>query len=123
MNKDFWAFADRLVAVSRVVIERSKGSAHLGDPGIVYPVDYGYLEGTTSTDGAGVDVWVGAAAGPAASQDQPVSAFLLTVDLTKKDAEVKLLIGCSDEETRAIMDLLDSLGSLRCLLVRRPVAP
>ena len=26
---------------------------------VIYPFDYGYLENTTTSDGGGIDVWVG----------------------------------------------------------------
>lgn len=59
MNDDFWTALDALVAQSRVVIDRPRGSAHPRYPHVVYPLDYGYLDGTSSMDGAGIDVWRG----------------------------------------------------------------
>ena len=43
-NSDFWTAAETLVAQSRIVIDRPKGSAHPRYPDFLYPVDYGYLE-------------------------------------------------------------------------------
>lgn len=42
-------------------------------------------------DGAGIDVWVG-------SGEKQVDAIMCTVDLIKKDSEIKILIGCMEEE-------------------------
>ena len=39
---DFWQYLERLVAGSRVIIDRPKGSRHPQFPNIVYPLDYGY---------------------------------------------------------------------------------
>ncbi len=94
---DFWQYLKRLVAGSRVIIERPKGSQHPRNPEIVYPQDYGYLEGTNSGDGGGIDVWVGA------SGTRELSALVLTVNLHKRDAEIKILLGCSKDEIKTIL--------------------
>ena len=47
----FWAAAEELVATSEIVIDRPKGSRHPQLPEVIYPVAYGYLRGTTATDG------------------------------------------------------------------------
>jgi inorganic pyrophosphatase len=41
---------------------------------LIYPLDYGYLEGTCGGDGAGIDVWVGLKA------DKTLTGILCTVD-------------------------------------------
>ena len=56
MNRVFWERLDALLAQSRIVIDRPRGSHHPRFPQIVYEIDYGYLDGTTSADGEGVDV-------------------------------------------------------------------
>ena len=88
----FWALADRLVATSRIVIDRPRGSAHPRVPEIIYPLDYGYLEGTSGGDGDGIDVWRGSL------PDARVTGAIMTVDLRRRDAEVKLLVGCTPAE-------------------------
>ena len=60
-DASFWNDLDALVRAGRVVIDRPAGSAHPRDARHIYPFDYGYLDGTTSTDGGGVDVWIGSA--------------------------------------------------------------
>jgi len=108
----FWEYLDRLVAGSRTVIDRPKGSAHPRYPTVVYPVDYGYLDNTSAIDGGGIDVWVGST-----GADRP-DAILCTVDLLKRDAEIKLLIGCSEDEKEAILRFLNG-DSMQALLIRR----
>jgi inorganic pyrophosphatase len=112
-HDEFWDFIDRLVAESEIVIDQPKGSAHAEYQETVYPLDYGYLAGTSSTDGAGIDVWLGA------SGERRANAVVCTVDLLKRDSEIKLLLGCADEEIQTIADFLNT-GEMRCLLVRRP---
>jgi len=113
-HEDFWAYLDRLVASSQVVIERQRGAAHPDYPDMIYPLDYGYLAGTSAADGDEVDVWIGA--GDAAQ----VSAVLITVDLLKRDTEVKVMLGCTPTEQGAALAFLNNSGLLRAWLVPRP---
>jgi inorganic pyrophosphatase len=88
----FWTTVDALVASSEVVIDRPKGSQHPRYPAIVYPLDYGYLADSRAMDGGGIDVWRGSLA------DLSVTAAIATIDSLKRDAEVKLLLGCTGEK-------------------------
>jgi len=97
-STDFWIYIDRLVANHPVVVDRPKISPHPRYPDITYPLDYGYLDGTTGADGDGIDVWIGS------KGIQPPSAIVLTCDLIKKDIEIKLMLGCTREEIQTIMD-------------------
>jgi coenzyme F420-0:L-glutamate ligase/coenzyme F420-1:gamma-L-glutamate ligase len=110
--EDFWAAFDRLVANSRIVIDRPKGSHHPRYPDIIYPSDYGYLAGTASMDGGGIDIWVGSLV------ERKLEAVIFTVDLNKRDSEVKLLLGCTRQETQEILKLLNE-KSMRAILVQR----
>ncbi len=109
---DFWAYLDQLVDTSRIVIDRPRGTAHPRYPDMIYPVDYGYLDRTTTVDGGGIDVWRGTTG--AAQPD----VILCTVDLLKRDAEIKILLGCSEDEQRAILDFHHG-NTMGALLVRR----
>ena len=55
----FWKALDTLAAESTVIIDRPKGSVHPKFADLIYPLDYGYLQGTASMDGEGVDIWLG----------------------------------------------------------------
>ena len=98
----FWPVLDRLVATSKIVIDRPKGSPHPRHPSFRYPLDYGYLQGTLAPDGDGIDVWVGSL-GPISSTTPTVTGIIVTVDLDNRDAEPKLLLNCTDEETQAAL--------------------
>jgi inorganic pyrophosphatase len=111
-SESFWNFADQLVVNHRSVIDRPKGSAHPRYPHVIYPLDYGYLEGTTSADGGGIDVWVGS------GQDKQVTALVCTIDLVKRDTEIKLLLDCTDDEMK-IVERFHNANEVGCLLVRR----
>ncbi len=91
-GSEFWLALDQLVATSKPIIDRPKGSPHPRHPGFRYPLDYGYLQGTRSPDRDGIDLWIGSLT-PAR-----LTAVIVTVDLDKRDAEFKLLLGCTAEE-------------------------
>ena len=59
MDSEFWKHMECLVAAAKIVIDRPRDSFHPRFQNISYPIDYGYLEGTKSSDGAGIDVWNG----------------------------------------------------------------
>ena len=113
MNESFWEAVDTLVNESKVLIDRPKGTSHPRFPSIVYPVDYGYLENTTSPDGNGIDVWQGTAS------LMKTDAIICTVDLLKKDSEIKLLINCTPEEKKTILNFHNESEYMKGILIER----
>ena len=113
-HPDFWSALDELIRRSQLGIDRPRGSAHPRFPALTYPLDYGYLAQTSSTDGEGVDVWQGSALA------QSLNAIICTVDLEKRDIEVKLLLGCTREEIQLVLDFHNRSPSMKGLLVPRP---
>ena len=111
-HSNFWQALDRLVAESAIVIDRPKGSAHPRFPDFIYRVDYGYLKDTTSMDGAGIDVWVG-------SGEKTVDAIMCIVDLMKRDSEIKILIGCTEEEKAIIYETHNEKEFMKGIMIRR----
>jgi inorganic pyrophosphatase len=111
-DRDFWLALDRLIADSELVIDRPKGSRH-PRYSYMYPVDYGYLKDTSSVDGGGIDVWRGS------DDDQRLDAIICTVDLVKKDSEIKLLIGCTNEEKQIIYDFHSQGPYMKGILIPR----
>ncbi len=109
----FWLYLDRLVNESTIVIDRPAGSVHPRYPDFIYPYDYGYLNDVQSMDGSGVDVWIGS------RPERRVVAIISTVNLEKRDAEVKLLIGCTAQEMQAIL-AIHNQGQQAGVLIRRP---
>ena len=101
MNKhdnDFWDMLDKMVQKYEIKIDRPKGSLHPKYKDYIYPLDYGYLEGTVSSDGAGIDIWVGT------SPEKNVTGIISSVDFIKGDSEIKILYACSDEEVKMIYE-------------------
>lgn len=99
MTNRFREQLQQLIDTSKIVIDRPKHSAHPRFPEIIYPLDYGYLDGTVAGDGEGIDVWVGSIQGA-----RRLVATVATVDLFKRDAEIKLLVNCTDDEMQIIVD-------------------
>ena len=112
-NKDFWKAIDALVFSGTIVIDRPKGSVHPRFSHIRYEVDYGYIENTSSMDGDGIDVWRGSL--PSAN----VNALICTVDLLKKDSEIKLLIGCTEEEMKIVYQFHNDTEFMKGILIQR----
>ena len=108
----FWAILDQLAA-GEIVVDRPRGSKHPRMTDMVYPLDYGYLAGTTAGDGDGIDVWLGSLPG------RGVTGIACTADLHKRDAEIKLLLGCTVEEMDAVQRFLHFHG-LGCMMLSRP---
>ena len=98
MDEQFWQALDKLVEACEIVLDRPKGTRHPRYPNIVYPLDYGYLAGSTSGDGDGIDVWVGSL------PDRRIVGVEATVDMEKRDAEIKVLIGLTDDEMATVSE-------------------
>jgi inorganic pyrophosphatase len=108
----FWQFLEQLVAAHPIIVDRPRHSTHPRYPTMTYPLDYGYLEGTITVDGGGIDLWVGS------QENRRLDAVVLTVDLEKEDVEIKLLLGCSAPEKLVVMEFLNG-ERMRALLVTR----
>ena len=112
-NHQFWQAIDKLVSSGKIVINRPKGSAHPRYPEIIYDLDYGYIENTASMDGGGIDLWRGSL------PDAECDAIICTVDLLKRDSEIKLLIGCTEEEKQIAYEFHNRSEFLKGILIRR----
>lgn len=107
------AYAGKIVSESELIIDRPKGSSHPKFKNFVYPVDYGYLKGTTSMDGAGIDVFVGS------RENKSLNAVMCNVDILKKDSEIKLLLECTDTEIEKIFEFLNASEYMKSILIKR----
>ena len=108
----FWKALDELVDNSEIIIDRPKGTSHPKYPDFLYRVDYGYLKGTSSMDGDGIDVWVG-------TGEKKIDAIMCIVDLLKKDSEIKILIGCTEEEKKIIYETHNETQFMKGILITR----
>lgn len=113
MNAEFWSVLEELVAGSEIIIDRPKGTAHPRFSSFIYPVDYGYLKDTRSMDGAGIDVWLGS------DDRKQIDAVMCIVDRMKKDSEIKILIGCTEEEKQLVYQTHNESPYMKGLLICR----
>jgi len=108
----FWEEMADLVVSSPIVIDRPRGKAHPRSPELIYPFDYGYVEGTLAADGVGIDVSLGSQEGRA------LMGILFTYDTLERDAEIKLLLGCTEDDVKAIIDFIPEF--MRYLYIPNP---
>jgi len=107
-NSYFWHEMAELAATNSIIIDRPRGSPHPRYPDVIYPLDYGYLEGTISADGNSTDVWLGSLN----IIDKMLTRILCTFDTLKRDEEIKLLIGCTEEDVQIIQDFHRQMHTL-----------
>jgi inorganic pyrophosphatase len=110
MNSEFWDYLQHLVDSSQIILDRPKGTIHPRFAQQPYPVSYGYLSGTTAIDAGGVDIWVGSA------EEKKVNGVLCTVDLLKRDTELKIIFDCTDDEVEKILHFVNS-GEMRAIFL------
>lgn len=110
----YWAILDDFLSSSSIIVDRPQNSPHPRYPHIIYPLDYGYLDGTNSGDGEGIDIWLGSL------PDVPprIVGAVATVDAEKRDAEIKLLINCTEDEIGVVTGFITTHG-MGCYLIER----
>ena len=102
-----------LIAIGSILIDRPKGSTHPRYGEALYPLDYGYLENTTSRDGGGIDVWLGSLNSVVDNTNSKIlTGILCTFDTLRRDAEIKLLIGCTEDDIPVIQEFHKEMVTL-----------
>jgi inorganic pyrophosphatase len=109
----FWQNLEQFVSSSQIVVDRPKHSVHPRQEDLIYPLDYGFLQGTSAGDGEGIDVWLGS------SGSRELTGIINTADPEKRDAELKLLLGCSSEDVEAIKHFYNATANMPCLILER----
>ena len=109
---DFFEKLEKLIQENGISIDRPKGFAHPRFPDLVYPIDYGYINGTKSQDGQGIDVFSGD------DSSLGVVGIICTLDAMKKDSEIKVLYNCTEDNISTALMMLNH-GPMTGILVRR----
>jgi len=112
-DKLFWDYLEKVVNNNEIVIDRPKGTSHPKFKDKIYNVDYGYLKNTKSMDGAGIDVFVGS------KISKDIDAIICNIDLFKNDSEIKILIGCTEEEKDWVYNFMNSYESMKAIMIKR----
>lgn len=105
-DNSFWQEMTKLATANSIILDRAKGSSHPRYPEFIYPLDYGYLENTSSSDGGAIDIWLGSL------NIKTLTGILCTFDKLKRDAEIKLLIGCTKEDVEIIQNFHSEMYTL-----------
>lgn len=111
-NAFYWQKLDTLYHSSELSIERKKNSIHPNYANLVYPVDYGYLKDM-------IDKTVSIGIFKGTQKSNSIQAIAVSADILKKDCEVKLIVGCSEEELMSIMLFLNQTDFQKAILVQR----
>ncbi|MFT4604923.1 MAG: inorganic pyrophosphatase [Rhodothermales bacterium] len=111
-----WNAWETRIRAAGVTIDRPRYSVHPAHESIVYPIDYGYINGTVSSDGEEIDVFLGTAG-------TGLVGAIWTEDHRKGDRECKFLLDCSPEEIYLIHGFLNFDRSLMegRLVLRQPM--
>ena len=112
INNEFWKKIMELVGEHEIIIDRKRGSLHPRRSDIVYPLDYGYLSGTSSMDGEGIDIWVGSLS------EMILNGIICTIDSYKMDSEVKIIVSCTDKELETVYDFVNSRGDMKGIFIK-----
>ena len=111
-----WAAWEAFVRRAGITIDRPYGSRHPAFPEIVYPMNYGFVNDTTSSDTKEVDIFKGTA-------DNGLVGLIMTHDRHRKDREMKLLFNCNPEEIYLALGFVNFDRRLMegTLALRRPM--
>ncbi|MGB1050259.1 MAG: hypothetical protein ACPG3U_11325 [Rhodothermales bacterium] len=111
-----WEQWEALIRLKGITIERAAGTMHPDHADIVYPIDYGFVNGTDTVDGAEMDVFKGSAA-------NGLVAAIFTEDKRKGDLEAKLIVDCTPQEIYLVNGFINFAPDLMRgrLLMRSPM--
>lgn len=111
-----WDLWEREIGRLGYTVDRPKWSRHPTFPDIIYPIDYGYVNGTLGTDNEPIDIFVG-------TSDHGLAGAIVTTDFRKRDVEVKLLYNCDAREIYLANGFINYDPSLMMgrLVLRRPM--
>ena len=112
-NAYFWQKLDTLYLSSGYQIIRKKGEVHPRFQNLIYPVDYGYINDTKSFGKDGVSVYAGS------GNRYEISALVVAADILIKELDVKVLVGCTEEEVDQVLRFLNQTNYQKTVLIRK----
>ena len=112
-----WARWEALIRDHGLTIDRPRGARHPAHASIIYPMDYGYVNGAIGSDRENLDVFLGAA-------NTGLAGAIVSTDHRKGDREFKLLYDCSPEEIYLAHGFINFDRRLMegALVLRKPMA-
>ena len=112
-NAYFWQKVDTLFLASGFCQTRKKGDIHPVFKNLIYPTDYGYVPDTNSVSGDGVSVYAGS------GDRSTITALVVAADILAKELDVKILIGCTEEQVEDVLRFLNQTDYQKTVLIRR----
>ena len=112
-NAWFWQKVDTLYLSSGFRLTRKKGDVHPVFKNLIYPTDYGHVKDTKSVSGEGVSVYAGSLS------RNTITALVVAADILAKELDVKILVGCTDEEVDQVLRFLNQTDYQKTVLIRR----
>lgn len=109
----FWQKVNTLYLSCGFTIVRKKGDHHPQFANLIYPVDYGYINETKSTNGEGLSLYAGT------GDRNKISALVIAVDILSREMDVKVLVGCNSEEEESILRYLNQTDYQKTILVHK----
>lgn len=110
-NAYFWQKVDTLLLSSSINVKCKKGTSHIKYPTMNYPLDFGYIGEDKNSDGS-ISFYLG-------SKSDECDTMIVAVDILSKEIDVKLLIGCSEQEEDEVIRFLNHTDFQKTIIVRR----
>ncbi len=111
-NAYFWQKLDTFYFSGEYEVKHKKGDHHSEYPNLVYPVEVGCLE-ETNGEHEGVNVYRGS------GSMYSITGLVIAVDILGKTLDVKMLVGCSEEEVEEILRFLNQTDYQKTVLIRK----
>ncbi len=112
-NAYFWQKIDTLYVSLDYKHVRAIGDAHQQYSNLIYPCEYGYLIDTDNDSEVIVKVFRGT------KTPRRTDSIIVCADILTKGMDIKLLVGCTDEEKMSILEFLNSTSFQKTILVHR----
>ena len=110
-NAYFWQKVDTIFLSSNVNIIRYKGEVHPQFKNLIYPTEYGHLDETGN--GNPISVYMGT------KNHSEITGLIVAADILQKTIDVKLLLGCTEEEVNDVLHFLNQTDFQKTVLIRR----
>ena len=108
----FWQKMDSLYLSAEFVITDKKGGCVKDFPDLLYPCDFGYLKMPKHDLQSEIKCFKG-------TKGESIGQAVICANIIDKCIDVRLLIGCSDDEQYEILRFLNLLDQQKAILVRR----
>lgn len=112
-NAFFWQKIDTLVLSLEYEKKRSVGDKHPEYHNLIYPLEYGYLIDQDTQTGVVTKMFKGT------DPSKRVDAIIVCVDILQKGFDIKLLLGCSEQEKLTCLEFLNQTPFQKTILVNR----